>query len=84
MERLDFAKMKAPILAHFATNDQWATVAKAEEIKKQIDAHHGSMRLEVYDANHAFMRDTDPAAYSPEAAKVAWPRTLEFLHKHLG
>jgi carboxymethylenebutenolidase len=84
MERLDFAKMKAPILAHFATNDQWATVAKAEEIKKQIDAHHGAMRLEVYDAHHAFMRDTDPEAYGPEAAKLAWPRTLEFLHAHLG
>jgi carboxymethylenebutenolidase len=84
MERLDFTKMKAPILAHFALHDQWATVAKAEEIKKGIDAQHGSMRLEVYDANHAFMRDSDAKAYAPEAAKVAWGRTLEFLHKYLG
>jgi len=90
MDRLDFAKMKAPILAHFAKKDQWATVEKAEQLKKQLDAHHGSssssssMRLEVYDADHAFMRDSDPQAYSPEAATLAWARTLEFLHKHLG
>ena len=84
MERLDFDKMKAPILAHFAEHDQWATVAKAQEIKKQIDAHHGSMQLEVYDAGHAFMRDTAPDKYAPEAAKLAWTRTLAFLHQHLG
>ena len=84
MDRLDFAKMKAPILAHFAEHDEWASVAKAQEIKKQIDAHHGSMQLETYDAGHAFMRDTDPSKYAPEAAKLAWTRTLAFLHQHLG
>lgn len=84
MERLDFARMKAPILAHFATRDGWASVSKAEEIKKGIDAHGGSMRLEVYEADHAFMRDTNPASYAPEAAKLAWERTLAFLHQHLG
>lgn len=83
-ERLDFAKMKAPILAHFAKRDQWATPAKAEEIQKGVAAHHGSMKLEVYDADHAFMNDTRPEVYAPEAAKLAWDRTIAFLHQHLG
>jgi carboxymethylenebutenolidase len=83
-ERLDFARMKAPILAHFSKTDQWATVARATEIKKEIDAHHGSMRLEVYDAEHAFMNDTRPEVFAPEPAKIAWQRTVEFLHQHLG
>ena len=83
-ERLDFAKMKAPILAHFAVRDQWATVARAQEIKTGIDAHHGSMRLEVYEADHAFVNDTRPEAYVPDAAKLAWDRTIAFLHEHLG
>jgi carboxymethylenebutenolidase len=84
MERLDFTKMKAPILAHFAKADQWATVAKAEEIKKGVEGKGGSMRLEVYDAEHAFVNDTRPEVYAPEAAKLAWERTLAFLHQHLG
>jgi carboxymethylenebutenolidase len=83
-ERLDFAKMKAPILAHFSRTDQWATVERATEIKKEIDAHHGSMQLEVYDADHAFMNDTRPEVYASEAAKLAWGRTVAFLHQHLG
>jgi carboxymethylenebutenolidase len=82
-DRLDFAKMKAPILAHFASRDQWATVAAAENIKKEVLAHGGSMRLEVYEADHAFVRDGGKA-YAPEAAKLAWERTLAFLHEHLG
>jgi carboxymethylenebutenolidase len=83
-ERLDFAKMKAPILAQFTTRDQWATVEKAEAIKKGIDAHHGNMRLETYDAEHAFMNDTRPDVYAPQEAKLAWDRAVAFLHEHLG
>jgi carboxymethylenebutenolidase len=83
-ERVDFAKMKAPILAHVATRDQWVTVARMEEVKKGIDAHQGSMRVEVYEADHAFVNDTRPEVYAPEAAKLAWDRTVAFLHQHLG
>jgi carboxymethylenebutenolidase len=82
-DRLDFAKMKAPILKHVAKRDQWVTPARAEEIKKHVDAHHGSMKLEMYDADHAFVNDTRPV-YAPEAAKLAWERTIAFLHQHLG
>lgn len=82
-ERMDFAKMKAPILTHVAKRDEWVTVAKAEELEKQIDAHGGSVRLEIYDADHAFVNDTRPAVYAPEAAKLAWERSVAFLHQHL-
>jgi carboxymethylenebutenolidase len=84
MERLDFAKMKAPILAHFATRDPWASVAKAEDIKKHLAEHGHAMQLEVYEADHAFMNDARPEVYAPDAAKLAWERTLAFLHQHLG
>jgi carboxymethylenebutenolidase len=83
-EKMDFAKMKAPILAHVATRDDWVKVARVAEIKKEIDAHHGAMRFEVYEADHAFMNDTRPAVFAPEAAKLAWERTVAFLHEHLG
>ncbi|MFT3775004.1 MAG: dienelactone hydrolase family protein [Minicystis sp.] len=83
-DRMDFARMKAPILAHFARRDQWATVEKAEEIVRQINAAGGDAKVEVYDADHAFVNDTRPEVYAPEQAKLAWDRTVEFLHRHLG
>ena len=37
----------------------------------------------VYDAGHAFFNDTRPAIYQPEAAALAWDRTLTFLRRTL-
>ena len=75
----DYTKEKAPILAHFAKNDQWATVDKAKAIQSKVP----SMELHVYDASHAFFNDTRPEVYSPSDAKTAWARSIEFLKKHL-
>ena len=78
---LDWSQVDAPIQAHFASHDDWATVSGAEQIKAAVTA---PMELHVYDAQHAFMNDTRPEVYSPEAAKLAWKRAIEFLHAHLG
>jgi len=75
----DYTKEKAPILAHFAKNDQWATVAKAKDIQSKVPA----MELHVYDASHAFFNDTRPEVYSAQDAKTAWARSIAFLKKHL-
>jgi carboxymethylenebutenolidase len=83
-ERLDAAKMKAPILMHVGSRDQWVTPAKARDIEAQVNAHGGSMKVEVYEADHAFVNDTRPEVYAPEAASLAWDRTVAFLHRHLG
>jgi carboxymethylenebutenolidase len=79
----DASKVKAPIEAHFAGRDQWATPANAEKIQKAIEERGGEMTLHVYDADHAFVNDTRPEVYSPENAKLAWERALKFLHSHL-
>ena len=75
----DYTKEKAPILAHFAKNDQWATVAKAKDIQSKVPA----MELHVYDASHAFFNDTRPEVYSPNDAKAAWERSIAFLKMHI-
>ena len=44
-----------------------------------------SIELYVYEgAGHAFMRDSDKTKYHEPSAKKAWPRTLAFLHQHVG
>lgn len=77
------SKVRAPILAHFAGRDQWATPTNAEAIQKNLTARGGTMTLHVYDADHAFVNDTRPEVYSPENAKLAWERSMAFLHTHL-
>ncbi|AUX38692.1 protein usf [Sorangium cellulosum] len=80
----DYSRVKAPILAHFAAHDGWATPAAAEAIRKELAARNQPMELHVYDADHAFANDTRPDVYNPDAAKIAWERSIEFLKQHLG
>lgn len=78
------SKVRIPLQAHFAKKDEWAKASVAEDIQKKMRAAGGHMDLFVYDAGHAFMRETDPSKYDAPSAKLAWERTLDFLHKHLG
>jgi carboxymethylenebutenolidase len=78
-----FAKVRVPIQAHFAKRDDWAKASVAEEIQKIVRSGGGQMDLFVYDAGHAFARDTDPNVHDPASTKLAWERAVEFLKKHL-
>jgi carboxymethylenebutenolidase len=82
--KADWSKVKAPIMAHFAARDEWAKPSLAEDIKKELETRGQKMVLHVYDADHAFVNDTRPEVYNAEAAKLAWTRSMEFLHQHLG
>lgn len=76
---LDWSKIDAPVQAHFAKHDDWATVAGAEKVKAGVK---GAMQLHVYDAQHAFCNDQRPEVYNAEAAAQAWERTVEFVRAH--
>ena len=76
---LDWAKIDAPVQAHFAQHDDWATVAGAQKIK---DAVSVPMELHVYDAQHGFCNERRPEVYHRDAAELAWDRTLAFVREH--
>jgi carboxymethylenebutenolidase len=82
-DQYNVSKVRSPILAHFAGRDQWAKPEIAEAIQRNLTARGGTMTLHVYDADHAFANDTRPEVYSPENAKLAWDRSLAFLHQQL-
>lgn len=82
-DKTDYGKLKAPIMGHFATRDQWASVAAAEGIRKALERHGHSMQIHFYEADHAFANDTRPDVHNPEAARIAFDRTVAFLHHHL-
>jgi carboxymethylenebutenolidase len=76
---LDWSKIDAPIQAHFAQHDDWATVAGAQKIKAAVTV---PMDLHIYDAQHAFANEQRPDVYNREAAKQAWGHALAFLRAH--
>ena len=81
--RVDPAKLKVPLLAHFAKRDNSVKEADARALVKKIEAAGGSVEAHYYDADHAFFNDTRPTVYDKQCARTAWERTLEFLRKHV-
>jgi carboxymethylenebutenolidase len=83
-DKFDYSKIKAPVLAHFASKDEWARADLARDLMEQLHSRGQSMELHVYEAGHAFSHEARKDVYVPEAAAAAWSRTIAFLHKHLG
>lgn len=79
----DVAKIKAPVMAHYAGNDQGinAGIAAFEEALK---ANKKEYQIFMYEgANHAFNNDSNPERYNEQAAKLAWGRTVGFFKEKL-
>ncbi len=78
----DVAKIHAPILAHYAGNDQGVD-AGIPAFEEALKANGKKYEIFVYDGTqHGFHNDTTPR-YDEKAAKLAWQRTLEFFNKNL-
>ncbi len=78
----DTAKIKAPLLLHYAQNDQGID-AGIPAFEAALKANNKSYQIFVYDGTqHGFHNDTTPR-YDEAAAKLAWTRTLELFNKTL-
>jgi carboxymethylenebutenolidase len=80
----EFANVKTPICGHYARVDDWANPRTVEEIQGKVRSGGGQMDVYIYDAKHGFMRSTDASTYEPKSAELAWQRTVDFLHRHIG
>jgi carboxymethylenebutenolidase len=78
----DASKIKAPLLIHYAENDQrinagwpaYEAALKAANVPYTMHMYPGTQ--------HGFNNDTTPR-YDEAAAKLAWQRTIEFFNKYL-
>ena len=78
----DTAKIKAPLLLHYASLDTRIT-GGWPAWEEALKANHVTYTEYVYDgANHGFHNDTTPR-YDEAAAKLSWQRTLDFFNKNL-
>ncbi len=82
----DFSGMSAEVLGHYGTEDDMNPRGDVESMAARITEQSGrAPRIEFYEAGHAFVNDENLlGTYDAGAAKVAWDRTVEFLHATLG
>lgn len=75
--------VRCPVQGHYGTGDTVVGYKFAPDLAAAMDAHGKEFNYFLYeDAPHAFFNDTGPR-YRPEAAQLAWQRTLEFLERNL-
>jgi carboxymethylenebutenolidase len=91
LEYVDAAKIKAPLLGHWATHDEFFAIAGVDALEAKLRAAGVSFEFHRYDAKHAFFNETQvgdkrllPALeHDAAAASLAWKRTLHFFGRHL-
>jgi len=78
-----FVKTKSAFLGHFAETDEFVAASGRKKLEKELKAAGREVAFHIYpDTRHWFF-ETDRPEYNPEAAELAWQRTVEFLHIHL-
>lgn len=79
----DVEKIKAPIMAHYAGNDERID-AGIPAFEAALKKYGKEYQIFMYPgAGHAFNNDSNPERYNAEAAKLAWGRTVAFFKEKL-
>ena len=79
----DVAKIKAPLMAHYAGNDPGIN-AGIEAFEAELKKQNKEYQIFIYEgAGHAFNNDSNPQRYNEGAAKLAWGRTIAFFKEKL-
>jgi carboxymethylenebutenolidase len=89
LEYVDASKIRAPLLGHYALDDAAFPIAKVDELEKKLREAKVKFEFHRYKAKHAFANEEANSKklamleYNPQAAELAWKRTMEFLDKSL-
>lgn len=77
-------ELSCPLLAFFGEEDTFITAQDVLDLEAALCQNENFSEVVRYSgAGHAFLNDTRPDAYRPEAATDAWRRMLDFLEVHL-
>ena len=83
MQERELKRLKVPVQVHHGTADEAVSHARSQELEKMLRAQGTPVDVHLYEnLDHGFLAYTRPY-YAPDAAKLAWERTVAFLNEHL-
>lgn len=78
------SELTCPVIGVYGAEDAIIPVQDARDLEAALAASPHPAEVHVYPgAGHAFLNDTRPDAYRPEAAEDAWTKLVPFLRAHL-
>lgn len=91
LEYIDASKIKAPLLGHWATQDEFFPIATVDALEAKLSESNVRFDFHRYLAHHAFANETAVGAhrlpqtqFDPAWSQLAWDRTFRFFGRHLG
>ena len=81
-EAADTRTIEIPIQGHFALKAEHFTPDQVDALESRLKVGKVNYEFYRYQAKHAFGNETGDN-HDPEATKLAWQRTLEFLEKRI-
>ncbi|MBL8383490.1 MAG: dienelactone hydrolase family protein [Burkholderiales bacterium] len=91
LEFVDAGKIKAPLMAHWATQDGAFPIETVDPLEAKLRAAGVSFEGHRYLAQHGFANETAMGPrrlpitqYDPAWAQIAWDRTFRFFGRHVG
>jgi len=91
LEYIDATKIKAPLLGHWATQDEFFPIATIDGLQDKLRAADVRHDFHRYLAYHSFANETavgphriPSTQYDPVWSQQAWDRTLRFFGRWLG
>ena len=77
-------RIQGAVLGHYATEDGSYTRDEVQELEQRLRESGVDVEFFWYEnTDHAFFNDTRPEAHHPDAAQLAWDRTVAFFRRHL-
>ncbi|HET9223733.1 MAG TPA: dienelactone hydrolase family protein, partial [Roseiflexaceae bacterium] len=79
----DFGAARTAYLGHFAEEDEWEPLDGVRQMESDMRAAGRDVTINIYPGVKHWFVEADRPEYNPEAAELAWQRTLDFLNKQL-
>ena len=80
---LNYSGANAAYLCHFAEDDPFEPAESVAEMEQELQAARRPFTFYMYPGTkHWFFEENRPE-YDAEAARLAWERTIQFLHERL-
>lgn len=81
---LDYSQAQAAYLCHFAETDPFEAASGVKKLERSLRKAQRPAAIYTYPGTgHWFFESDRPDAYQPEAAELAWQRTLAFFKEYL-
>jgi carboxymethylenebutenolidase len=81
VEGVDFSKVRASFLGHYAEEDEWTPIRWVQQMEADMQEAGLEARFHSYTGvGHWFCEADRPEAYNAQAAELAWERTIRFFH----